>query len=287
MKRNKVIYIIIFLLLIYHAVFAGQAEKGPDEKAIAVIGNHLISVDEFQEVIIRYRESDDMQKVLETLTPEGKERILTEMIEQRLLALEAQERGLDQDQEIKRIIESTVNSLLIDFLIEKEIGRLDLSDDGLRKYYKSNQEAFMTEVRIKAKHIVTATRYEAEEALKEVKNGRDFSDVASELNIDSSKAKGGDLGWISRGIMVKPFEEALFSLKEGHISDIVKTSFGYHIAKAEKIDKGQLKSFEIVREDIKKRIIDQHISQLKGKIKKKYPIKINKEILKEIEEMEM
>ena len=102
MKRNKVIYIIISLLLIYQAAFAGQADKGPDEKTIAVIGNLSISADEFQEVIIRYRKSDDMQKVMETLTPEGKERILTEMIEQRLLALEAKERGLDQDQEISQ-----------------------------------------------------------------------------------------------------------------------------------------------------------------------------------------
>ena len=79
--------------------------------------------------------------------------------------------------------------------------------------------------------------------------------------------------------MVKSFEDALFSLEEGQVSDIVKTSFGFHIIKVEEIDKGKLKPFDVVKDKVKKQIIDQHISQLKENLTKKYPVKINKELL--------
>ena len=117
------------------------------------------------------------------------------------------------------------------------------------------------------------------EALSEVKSGGKFNEVAAERNIDSTKLRGGDLGWIVKGIMVKSFEDALFSLEEGQVSDIVKTSFGFHIIKVEEIDKGKLKPFDIVKDKVKKQIIDQHISQLKENLRIKYPVKINRELL--------
>ncbi len=73
----------------------------------------------------------------------------------------------------------------------------------------------------------------AEEILEKIKNNGDFDELASEYSEDpGSKDKNGDLGWFKKGIMVPEFEEAVFSLKKGEISDeIVETSFGYHIIK--------------------------------------------------------
>lgn len=281
MKICKTAYAIVFLLMVLQNGTAIQAKSRPNSKGLAVVGDRTISVNEFRDVLIHYRKSEDMQKVLETLTPEGKERILSKLIDQKLLALGAKERGLDKEPEVRRAIDNAIDFLLAEFLIKREIDRLDLSDKGLQRYYNANQEEFMTGIQVKARHIVTQTKDEVEGALKEVKRGRDFSEVASERNIDGSKAKGGDLGWVRRGIMVKSFEEILFSLKEGQVSEIVKTSFGFHIIKAEKIDKGKVKPFEAVIENIKKRIIDQHIVLIKEKIKKKYPVQINKELLPE------
>lgn len=65
------------------------------------------------------------------------------------------------------------------------------------------------------------------------KNPKDFDKLAKEESMDSSKDKNGSLGYVVKGQMVKPFEKALFKLKDGEISDVVKTDYGYHIIRAE------------------------------------------------------
>jgi parvulin-like peptidyl-prolyl isomerase len=79
-----------------------------------------------------------------------------------------------------------------------------------------------------------AARQKAEDILKRVRAGEDFAALAKEFSEDpGSRAQGGDLGWFGRGVMVKEFEDAAFALKEGEVSGVVESPFGYHIIKVE------------------------------------------------------
>lgn len=90
--------------------------------------------------------------------------------------------------------------------------------------------------KVRARHILVKTESEALQALYDVTTGgKDFADVARAVSLCPSKKQGGDLGWFSRGTMVREFETAAFALKPGDISKPVKTRFGWHIIKVEEV----------------------------------------------------
>lgn len=83
----------------------------------------------------------------------------------------------------------------------------------------------------RASHILVKDRRQAEEILRKIKQGANFESMAREFSTCPSKSKGGDLGWFGPGKMVAAFESACKRLGHGSLSDVVSTSFGYHIIK--------------------------------------------------------
>ncbi|NOY63797.1 MAG: hypothetical protein GXO97_00110 [Nitrospirae bacterium] len=280
-NRTGWLWVLALLVLVqYSSCSAVQAKE--NRSVVAVVGNRTITESEFRATLKRIRRGEDVQKSLETFTPEGRERILNEVIDRVLFSLAAKKRGMDRWHSVKLAIQEAVERVLAERYIQEELKKLDLSDEALRRYYESHIDLFTSQKRVKARHINTATKEEAEKALKRIKKGEDFSKVASEVNIDGTKARGGDLGWVVRGIMVKPFEEVLFSLKEGEVSDIVKTRFGYHIIKVEEIKEGKPIPFERIKKRVRERLIEEHIQKLREELKKEFPVTINSELLKRI-----
>ena len=86
--------------------------------------------------------------------------------------------------------------------------------------------------KIKCSHILVEKQNESLAIVERLKNGEKFGKLAKELSIDKgSGKKDGNLGYFTKGMMVKPFEEVAFKLQIGEISDPIKTEFGYHIIK--------------------------------------------------------
>lgn len=84
-----------------------------------------------------------------------------------------------------------------------------------------------------------------DEVLKKAKDGEDFGELAKEYSDDGSAKNGGDLGLVTKGQMAKEFEEALYDLEPGKISDVVKTQFGYHVIKRNEVKKEDLSKEEL------------------------------------------
>jgi peptidyl-prolyl cis-trans isomerase D len=121
--------------------------------------------------------------------------------------------------------------------VEKDVA---VTDDMLHEYYEQ----------VKGVDDATA-KAKAEEVLGKLKAGGDFAALAKQYSQDAvSAAKGGDLGWASRGMFVGPFEDALFAMSPGELRGPVKTQFGYHIIKLEAAEGGQVKSFEEARAEL-------------------------------------
>ncbi len=110
----------------------------------------------------------------------------------------------------------------------------------IEAFYKQNQSQYSTPEQVRASHILlktegkdeAAVRTQAEEILKRVKAGEDFAALAKQYSEDdTNSANGGDLDYFGRGSMVPEFEQAAFTMKPGEVSELVKTSFGFHIIK--------------------------------------------------------
>lgn len=165
-------------------------------------------------------------------------------------------------------------NMAIQSLIEQEIAsEIEISDEDLKAYYENNPDQFETPEQIKARHILIKTDEEADEAEKQaarekikelekrIEEGEKFSEVAKEESECPSSERGGDLGYFSKGQMVKPFEEAAFSVAVGDVSDIVETRFGYHLIKAEDKKEASKKSFDEVEDQIKEQLEQQKVKE--------------------------
>ena len=82
---------------------------------------------------------------------------------------------------------------------------------------------------VRASHILVETREEAEKLREEILGGEEFEDVAALNSLCPSGANGGDLGYFGKGMMVKPFEDACFSMEIGDLSEPIQTQFGWHL----------------------------------------------------------
>ncbi|MBZ0091071.1 MAG: SurA N-terminal domain-containing protein [Sulfuricellaceae bacterium] len=155
----------------------------------------------------------------------------------------------------------------VDYLVLSQndlMQQITVDDSEMKTYYKEHLNHYQTPEERRASHILisvaatateaqkAAARHKAEALLQQVrKNPKDFADLARKNSQDTGSAeKGGDLGMFGRGAMVRPFEDAVFSMKKGEISDLVQTPFGFHIIQLTDIHPGRTRSFDEVKNEI-------------------------------------
>jgi len=139
-----------------------------------------------------------------------------------------------------------LKGIAIQKLIDQEvIARIEISDKETKEYYDKNPDLFKQPEKVQARHILIKVETGASEAekskalkkikgiQKELKAGGNFVELAKKYSQCPSSADGGNLGYFARGQMVKSFEDAAFSMQNGEISDIVETTFGYHLIQVE------------------------------------------------------
>ncbi|MGJ7543114.1 SurA N-terminal domain-containing protein [Variovorax sp. LT1R16] len=169
--------------------------------------------------------------------------------------------------------QASVEYLVLDLDAAKK--NISVTDADLKSYYEQNGARFGTPEERRASHILItapasasksereAARAKAEQLLAQVKKAPEtFADVARKNSQDPGSAeKGGDLDFVARGAMVKPFEDAMFALKKGEISNVVESEFGYHIIQLKDIKPGVLQPFEQARATIENEVRGQQATQ--------------------------
>ena len=131
-----------------------------------------------------------------------------------------------------------------------------VSEDEIKKAYADRAAQFKVGEQRRASHILVKTKAEADKLLAEVKKSPgSFAQLAQKYSQDSgSAAKGGDLGWFSKGMMVKPFEDTVFGMKDGEIAGPVQSEFGFHIIKLTGVQAGKERPYEEVKKELADKI---------------------------------
>ncbi|TFG36896.1 MAG: hypothetical protein E4H45_00035 [Nitrospirales bacterium] len=265
---RRCVHVLGYLLFIL--LFVPGASFSQEEVVVAKIGEKNITLSDFNKILNFF--DPEKLKVIEN-NPQIKEQLLQQMVQALIISQLAKQSGFDARPDMKEQLELQINGFLANEYLKREVmQKVTVSENEVKTYYDTNKDEFKAPEMVRARHILflveTSATDEAKknvyekaaETLKEIKGGKDFAELASEVSDDQgSKTKGGDLGFVTRGKTVKPFEDALFSLKTGEISGVIETQFGYHIIKAEEKKDASVEPFEAVKEKVRQKIMQERV----------------------------
>jgi len=252
---------------------------------IAIVNDYQISTKEYKAELNVVMS----QMKLEEPTQEAKSRAIEQLIDGYLLLLEARNSDIEIDSEqienefvemmlnydskeefdqmlathnldYETIKERLNNDLLIKEFIQKQFPPTeDIPMDKLNDIYAKNQDAFITQEMVKASHIlIQGEEKESLQKILEIRDSincaEDFLALAGEHSACPSHCTCGDLGYITRGKMVKEFDDVAFNLQINEISEPVKSPFGYHLIMVTERKESKTADFEEVKDALQKRL---------------------------------
>lgn len=181
---------------------------------------------------------------------------------------EAFQKALDSEGMTEEYLKNNIkNSILMEKYSAHLQDTIKVKDEDVEKYYKKHKNEL---TQVDASHILVKSEDMAKKVKQELDGGAKFEDLAKKYSIDTSnKDNGGSLGYFGKGQMVKEFEDKVFSMKKGEVSDPVKTQFGYHIIKVNDMKD----SLEDVKDDLKAQVKSEKIQENMKKVENKKKVK--------------
>jgi peptidyl-prolyl cis-trans isomerase C len=202
------------------------------------------------------------------LTTEQKAQVLDEMINMQLLAAQGVKEGVEKDPDVAAQLGVVRMRVLADAESAKYLKDKEPTDAEQRAEYDTAVSS-MDKTEYHARHILLPSKEAAEAAIKKIKGGAKFEDVAKAESTDSSKANGGDLGWFTLTRMAKPFGDAVKGLKKGEMTATpVQTQFGWHVIKLEDTRETAPPPFDQVKQQVNNGVIQKKLQAYVETLKK-------------------
>lgn len=281
MNHLTIVKALVPMALAISLVACNPGEGKKEGKTLAEVDGKVITTEDFK------NEVDRLPPYLKPMVQsnEGRKELLDSMIVRQILLEQAKKDGVDKSKEVSDRLDDLRKRLIVETYLKKKVeAEAKVTDEEMKKFYDDNKDKFKTGDQVRASHILVKTEKEAQDILAQLKKGGSFEDLAKKFSGDSSAAKGGDMGWFPKGAMVPEFDKVAFSLKQGEMSGIVKTNFGYHIIKVTGKRAAGIRSFDEMKEQIKTNLLpakqQQIFQKMKDDLKKNAKVTINEEALK-------
>jgi len=197
--------------------------------------------------------------------------IVSRLVNNEVLLQEAQKSGLDKQADFLAKQELAYRELLANTFLQDYLKKNPSDDVAVKAEYEKFKTQWGTK-EYKASHILVKTEQEAKDIIAQLAKNGDFAKIAKDKSLDSSKEKGGDLGWFPPTRMVKPFADAVSKLSKGLYTTIpVQTQFGWHIIRLDDTRDAQPPAFDTVKEELRdglqKKKIQTLLNDLRSKAK--------------------
>lgn len=202
--------------------------------------------------------------------------IVNKLISSELVIQEARKQGLDKQPDYIAKEELLRRELLVNTYIENFLKKNTVSEADIKAEYEKFK-AQVGDKEFSARHILVSTEAEAKDVIAQLGKGGDFASLAKEKSKDpGSKDKGGDLGWFPPAAMVKPFSDAVGTLKKGQVTQTpVQTQFGWHVIKLEDTRTAQPPAYDKVQDNLKKQVQQRNLEKMLNDLRAKAKIVSN------------
>lgn len=261
------------------------------DRLIAEVGPYKLYEKDLEEILRGDPQLSEILKQMPQLRPQVERSVIDRWLSISLLALGAREAGIPQSPGFRKKIEETEKMLLAEEFLQRELRNIDVTERELREFYEKNKNQYKEPEGVKLRHILIYVPKDADNKTKEraltrarqiraqLLKGVKFEELAKIHSDDTaSKEKGGDLGVIRRGETVPEFEEKVFKLKPGEISEPILSPYGYHIVRVEKRIPEEVLPFEKVKERVKEDLLREKereiLVKLVERLRDKYPPKV-------------
>jgi peptidyl-prolyl cis-trans isomerase C len=255
-------------LLLFASILAISAHAHAADKVMATVNGKPITkamVDEhFTQVpatLIAGREEEFRASVIDGL------------IEQSVVIQEAERQNIQNTADFKQQLQLARDALLHSILLKNHVDAT-VTDATLQEYYEKVKGDF-AQPEVKARHILVDSKAAAEDIIKQLEKGTEFTKLAKEKSKGPSAANGGDLGWFRHEEMAEPFSNAAFAMKKGDYSKTpVQTQYGWHVILVEDKNDNAIPTFSEIEKQLRAQMseeaVQEYIAELKGKAKIEY-----------------
>lgn len=245
------------LIALFAAVsLYGMTAQAAPETVIAKVNGQNIT-----EAEVEFAEAE-IGSELAGVPEKKRRRLLVEyLIEAHLMAEAAEKAGLSEDKDFEARMKYYRLRAFRDAYFEKQV-RDAVPDAEAKALYNRSIKSMPSQEEVRARHILVESEDEAKQIRKKLEDGGDFAELAREFSKDRGGQDGGDLGYFTRGQMVKPFEDVAFQLETGKLSTPVKSDFGWHIIKVEDKRNRLPPTFNEVKDQITASLIQSKLQDL-------------------------
>ncbi len=227
---------------------------------------------------------DNHIAMIQTMTRKKVEKpkqALENLIDREIMYQEVQKQKIDQDPEMKFIVEFQAREMYNNALLKKALGDKPITDDEIKKLYDEKIKSLEIK-EYKVRHILfkkeTADgESQAKAVIAELDTGKDFTELAKSKSQGPSAAKGGDIGWMNLATMrdMPGFAQALSEMKKGSYSKTpIKSNFGWHVLKLDDIRKKEPATFEQSKKQLRQVIQQQRIQAYVDSLRSKSKVEV-------------